>query len=253
MKDLIGGNHLNYADIVVFALLVISIVHGWSKGLIKSIMGFLKWILGFLLTKQIYKPALAYFTANIWNPLPALSVQVQTFLYKALGMAESTNDSLSVIEMQNATSNLSIPEYYKANISEMLSNEISMTTQTYVLMVSDYIGQVIINVLGFLILFFISMGLVGLVAKVLGKISKAPILNELNRGGGLIMGALNGMIFIYFIMAMVELLYPLELFTGIVDQIQTSSYAVYLYDHNILKILLQTLTKDLDMGWTNVG
>ena len=231
---------MNWVDIVVIVILAISVIQGWRKGLILAIVGFIKWFVGFAVAKVFYKTITAFFIANIWNPIPGISLKVQGFLYETMGLDPSLNFTMTPEQLRLAFSKLTLPDMYKTALDGMIPTS-PMSVSNFMTILADKMSLVLVEALGFLMVMLVAIGLFSLVGKVINTISKLPVLNELNRGGGLLIGGLIGLITVYFLMAMLNYLYPLPIATSVTSAIENSKIAVYFYKYNVLSYFLNSL------------
>lgn len=79
----------------------------------------------------------------------------------------------------------------------------------------------IINVLAFIIVFVLLKKIFSLIIEVLNKIANLPILNVVNRLGGLILGAINGILIVYLFILLVNWL-PFASVESLRVDVQTS-------------------------------
>jgi len=115
-----------------------------------------------------------------------------------------------------------------------------MTSTELVTSLADSLSRILFEVLGFLIILLIAVGVITIVGLMINGLSKLPVLNELNRGGGVIVGGLIGLVTVYFIMAMLGYLYPLNIAMSIVNYVESSQFAHYFYRYNVLTYLLKS-------------
>jgi uncharacterized membrane protein required for colicin V production len=230
---------MNWVDIVVIIILVLSIVQGWRRGFIMMVVSFLKWFVGFTVAKLFYKSATAYFVANVWNPLPAISERIQGFLYDSLSIDPAANLTMTAADVKAALSSLSLPNIYLENLEKLVSSADTTATQ-FVVDLSEKLSQILVEALGFLIIMLLAVGVFTILGLLINSISKLPVLNELNRGGGVLVGGFIGLATVYFIMAILNYLYPLPMVSDIIDAVSSSKVAIYFYKYNVLTYLLKS-------------
>ena len=92
----------------------------------------------------------------------------------------------------------------------------------------------IISVIVFIAIFFIVriiLALVKIVAKIIDKI---PGLKQINKLGGGICGAIEGLIMIYAILAILSMISPIISNTVIIEQIYNSNIGSLMYNNNLI-------------------
>ncbi|MBS7526557.1 CvpA family protein [Fusibacter paucivorans] len=230
---------MNWVDIVVIIILVLSIVQGWRKGFIMMAVSFIKWFVGFAAAKFFYKTATAYFIENIWNPLPAISERIQGFLYDSLAIDPGSNIAMTAADVKAALSSLSLPDIYLKNLEKLVSGT-DTTAMQFVAELADKLSQILVEAIGFLVIMLVAVGVFTILGLVINSISKLPVLNELNRGGGVLVGGFIGLATVYFIMAILNYLYPLPMVSSIIETVTESQVAIYFYKYNVLTYLLKS-------------
>lgn len=94
---------------------------------------------------------------------------------------------------------LTIVEWIKNN-ENMFSEAINLINNE---ILKNFAGR-IINVLSIIILFIVLKIVFGFAISILNKVTNLPILNAVNRLGGLILGAVNGILVVYIISLLIN-------------------------------------------------
>ncbi len=231
---------MNWIDVVVIIILLGSVINGWRKGLINSVIGLVKWIIGLIVANQFYHEVAVYVTENFWNPIPTWSEHITGWLTSSINI-DMTQSDLTQSDMSSVISGIDLPEIYRTQLSQRLNEIQSTSAIDFMNTLGNLVSQMLFNALVFLVLLFVTMGLVALIGAIINQVTKLPILNELNRGGGVIVGGLIGLISVYVLMMIVHILYPFEFMTSIVKAINQSEFGIYFYKYNILENLLDGL------------
>jgi uncharacterized membrane protein required for colicin V production len=230
---------MNWTDITVILIIGLSVLQGWRKGLIMTVVNFVKWFIGFVIAKVLYKQVMAMVISQFWNPIPALSEKVQGFLYDSLKLSPENAVPLDAEQVMAMIHKLALPKIYQENLEKIIPTG-NMTSTELVTSLADSLSRILFEVLGFLIILLIAVGVITIVGLMINGLSKLPVLNELNRGGGVIVGGLIGLVTVYFIMAMLGYLYPLNIAMSIVNYVESSQFAHYFYRYNVLTYLLKS-------------
>lgn len=96
----------------------------------------------------------------------------------------------------------------------------------------------IINVISLIILFILLKLLFAIIFSILNKIAKLPIINEVNKIGGILIGFLEGVIIVYLLMIIINWL-PISAVEGIKEEIPDSKLG------NVINAFVPTATNEL--------
>ncbi len=188
------------ADIIVIAIVVVCIMHGYRSGFFKALVNIVAYIVSIILSFLFHPilsdflmktPLYTFFVQKIGENYPkAEALQGGKFLEKYLEAAEGT--------------------------------------------VSEAIAGFLINIVSFILIVIIFKMLINLIAKGLNLFTRLPVLKQFNRMGGAIAGGLIGIVVTYVVMALVVTLAPVENFDKVTNEIHNSVFAKEMYKNNII-------------------
>lgn len=230
---------MNWTDIAVLIIIGISVIQGWRKGFIMAVVNFLKWFVGFAVAYVFYKTVTGYILENLWNPLPEISDKIQNFLYEALNISADQSVTITSTEMSSLIQSLNLPTVYEDNLTALIP-DMSSTTTAFVTSIADSLSRILFDAVGFIIILLVTVMVFTLLGLIMNSIAKLPVLNELNRGGGVLVGGVIGLATVYFIMAMLTFLYPVPFVQDVVSNVESSRVAIYFYKYNILTFLIKS-------------
>lgn len=217
--------------ILVAAILLLHILNGRRRGLIKTVFSLFSVIVAMVVTatvapmisKQLQNNETVYafvedkVTASLdvyIEDMEESSVAVQNEVIQGLPLPEAVKDML--VENKNA-------EVYQAMAVEGLRD--------YVI---KYITGVVINAGSFIVVFIVVNIAIRILAVLLDIISKLPVLNTLNKTGGAVIGFLQGMLVIWLLCIVLMAFSSTELAQDVYGQINASKILTYIYDNNLL-------------------
>lgn len=232
---------MNWIDIIVILVIGLSILNGWHKGLINAVIGLAKWILGTLVANFFYKEAADYFIDNVWNPIPIISEKIRFFLEGKLQISNGSDVPMAGSDVQVAIEQLNLPQVYEHKLNAYFESMANTTANNFITTLAELISHAFVEVMCFLVILFLAMGVIGLVGMMINQIAKLPVLNELNRGGGLIIGAFMGLLTVYFLMLIASILYPFQWMVSINQAISESQIGIYFYEYNILEQFISSM------------
>ena len=146
---------MNKVDLIILGIILVFMLIGYKKGLIKVILNLIQYIIVLGLS-VFFAPAFSKFLIENFN----LDIKILNLVTNNIGLF---TDGVTII-----------------------SNEI----------LKNIVGR-IINILAIVILFVALKIVFGIILMILNKVANLPILSVVNRVGGLLLGALEGVLIVY--------------------------------------------------------
>lgn len=221
---LIGGL---IVDIVIVLTLLISGVMGYKKGLTSVIFKLVIFLASLIIAFMLYKPV-----ANFIMDKTGIDEWLTEKIALTLNGTSISNGEL--IEAEQSNISKSVVELINKFVKEAL-NETKVNAVNYVSAKLAYYG---ITILTLIFLLGISRFILAFIKGIAEFIAKLPILNLINKSGGLIYGILRGLVALYLLMAIISIISPLIESTYIVKAINDSKIGAVLYNNNILLNLI---------------
>lgn len=194
------------ADILLFLFIGAMALWGMKSGFIKTVFRLGYYIIAVSVSMYLYPVLSNYLTES----------PVSAFIHDKLIMPRIAVD----------TADIAVPAF----MGQIIRSGIENTTES----VAAALTAAVLKVICFIGIFLaVKIGL-RLVAGILNKIAKLPVLSSLNKLGGFAAGAVNGIIISYIALAVAATFANAKL----QDIIDASKYASVMYNNNlILKIL----------------
>jgi uncharacterized membrane protein required for colicin V production len=222
---------MNLADVVVIAVIIAFAFIGIRHGFIKTVFKLGSFFISVLVAVKFY-PAVAelLMKSSIYTELKAsilkhiLAGNPGTSIENA---AQAQQAARSIIE------SLSLPGFIKDMLfsgSESKLLDYSKLAES----VSDELAGLAISVLSLVLLFIAVRILLFFGSFILSGLAKLPVLKQLDKAGGLALGAVEGLLTVYILLALLTLFGSSEWFAPIHDAISQSLMAGYLYENNFI-------------------
>ena len=212
-------------DIIVIAIIALSVFLGYRKGLIALAIQLCAVIIALVATLVLYKPISALIIDNT-----SLDENIQNAIIEK---AQNNNENNSQENTtQNTTQNNELANRDNIDGTEE-SNIINIMPE-----VANQISINIINIGVMLILYFgikIALHFVTALANIVAKI---PIIKQLNKLGGVIYGLLRGILLIYVVLLLISFAGQINPENTLHKQINESFITKEMYEHNIINIFL---------------
>lgn len=220
---------MNWTDIAVLIVIVIFTIIGLKNGFLYTVFRLLSYILSIIFAIKFY---------------PILSSMLQkTVIYSSIktavikGIIKQQSENVSAMEegtTQTIVGRLKLPGFIKDSIIENVAKNDVFGVKKILDSVGSEIATLIINIISVILIYLIiRFGLV--FSRVLIKtISKLPVFRLLDKSGGLVLGAIEGILVVYILFAILILFSAFPKFEYTINSIENSQYASYFYQNNFI-------------------
>lgn len=216
--------------IVLIVLAMLGMIKGFSQMIIKFVGGILSIVLAFALAGKC-----VVFLDKMFNLTNVLADGVSGWL-KSIFSEELLDMTLS--EFQTAYNNglsFSAPKFILKILLGVASGAVPETTtvaQTLAPVFAYYVSLVI----GFVFCYVLLKIIFFILARMMEKVVKAPLIGTVDKVLGAVLGALQGFISVYLILAVINIL-PFPFLNGLKDLLLTSGVATFVSNTNIFGLI----------------
>ena len=229
---------MNIVFIIVICLLILAMLNGLRKGLIRTV--FSTFIIFAALAVAAFGSSYA---ANFLQTTPlynAVNQQVERVI-----SSEIPDETAQVTEQIDAINNLPLPDGIKETLIENNNSKIyeAMGIDDFAAYISDYISMMILKAIAFVGIFILAFIILKIIEWCLEAAASLPVLHSLNRLGGLLFGAVNGLMTIWFFFIIVTIFASTQWGAEIFRQINESIILSFIYNNNYLLVIIMNITK----------
>ena len=225
---------MGWMDVTVMVILILSGIKGWIRGFILSLLDVASFFIAWVVAKTYYRLLSAYMIDH-----SEILISIQGFISKKLEKeayaGASTKSPFNLLEL------LKLPK----SLEELVSNsQFIEDLGTYGLdriyhMVAEALARVLIDLLSLLILFFIVKFLLLCIGQLLNGIASIPVLREFNRLGGVLFGAVKGVLTVFILLTILTVFTAIAEGGVLKEGLENSVMAQFLYHHNPIVSLLK--------------
>ena len=201
-------------DLIIIAVVLLFIFLGYKKGLTGSLIKLLSFIIAIVVAFVLYKPV-----ANAVIENTVIDDNIRTTLSATLGVEDKTENT---------------EENVPSTIMDNINKEIENATDDVKANVIDHTTITIVNI-GSGIVIFLAVRVISLFAKILTDL---PVIKQVDKLGGLAYGAIEGIVIVYAVLAVISLTSVIWANNAVVTAIAKSSLGEMLYNNNIILNLL---------------
>lgn len=213
---------MNWLLIIVLAIIVINALIGRRVGLVKIVFSLFSFIVALLLTTWISPSVNDMLLRNEFF-YQKTSQKVEDVLF--LKGEETTSDNEETL-----IDSLPLPKTIKESLQENKEKQ-EASIKSYI---TSYVTNIVINALAFVLTFVVIFIVLWLLSIAFNIISKLPILNQINKIAGLLVGGLQGLLIVWILFVLITVISGLEFGQTVIEQINSSKILTYIYEKNIL-------------------
>jgi uncharacterized membrane protein required for colicin V production len=233
---------MTWIDGAFLGIIVVSTLIALSKGFIRTLFGFASMIISLFLTYTIYPYVSEFIIKNteIFNA-------IKTKVISALNLEDIAKNAISPQAQIDVVNKLAIPKKLK---DILIANN---NTEVYKMMgvdgIGDYIGGVFatiaINVISFILVYFLISISLGIVVRVIDLISKLPVLHQINKMAGAILGSVIGVLIIWVVCTVFAVIMTVKVDSGIALVLDESSIGKFFFNTNPMMQYVSDITKTI--------
>ena len=203
-------------DIIILAIMAISIFLGYKKGLVKVAVKLCAFLIAVVVTLAFYRPVSNIIINNT-----------------------EVNENIEKIIIENGTkkieeSNQEENQNFLDNMQEYVDNTVTQAQNEIVESAAKEISVRLINIVVIVGLFIITRLALIVLVLISDVITSLPIIKQFNKLGGIIYGVVRGLAVIYLVLAIVFLIVSTTANNSIVNTIEGSIITEFMYKNNIL-------------------
>lgn len=222
---------MNWMLICVIALLAICLYHGYRQGLVRMLFSIVTFFVTIVLVRLL-APVGIQMLKNTDAVYDGVKAPVVRFLDEHVDGKQETQEVLDTCQ---------IPESIKSTIMELAEkmdmNQVTLFTPEMRDITADCITLWIIDLLAYVLMFIIINIALRIVGKLLNVFSRLPVVRVMNRLGGCLFGALEGVAFVWLGFVVVTIFSTTDWGRTCFEMIKSSSFLSVLYASNIFFLL----------------
>ena len=203
-------------DLIIIAILVLSIIMGYKKGLINVVFNIFAFFIALIATIILYRPV-----ANIIINNTEIDDKIKSAII---------NNATEEKQREESSSNTGMQKYIEDAIKNTADEAKSQVIETVANTVSIRAVEILTS-----IILFIVIRAVLIVLKVFTQaIANLPLIKQFNELGGVVYGIAKGLIIVYIILTIMYFVVSINGKGNISEAINNSYITKILYNNNII-------------------
>lgn len=215
---------MNWVLIGVLAIFFVSIFIGMRKGLIKMVFSILSIAIVAVLT-SILAPKIGNLLKKNTDWDEKIEQKTETFLEER-GLLKH-GDNIEVGEIP-------LPASVRNKVAETAETYIDKGFETYNGYVVRTVSDVLFRAIVYVCLFIVLIMIIAIISTILNVASRLPVLNQINRVAGALIGAVIGLTLVWIIFMVITIFGSSRAMAPVFEQINENTLLSFLYDKNLL-------------------
>lgn len=223
-------------DVVLIAIIAASVIISKKRGFLKSSYTVLSLIISAVLIITLQQPFTDYLSNSALGQTVREKIEEQVLgvSEEEIAEIEDTEDAETAVKVGEM---MGLPSFMMNFLDEKLEKQaqaVETMKNDALAVLTDTITEVILKIVSIVLLFLAVRIGVFLLLKLLDLIFKFPLLSGVNSFLGMLIGALNGLLIVYIICALLTLLTPTEASSSIGDIVDSTILVKFFYHNNLL-------------------
>lgn len=223
---------MNWSDMVVIGIILAFAIFGFLNGFIYSIFRLASFFVSIIVSIKFY-PVVAEFLMKT-----EMYTGIKQSIFKGLmqqAQSPEVNGQVKEAGAKAIIENLHLPAFMEDTVKTSLPDAASLVNVDKVMdLLSDKLATFAIEIIS-LVLLYIALRIALVFARViLQGIAKLPVFKQCDKFGGFALGAVEGLLTVYIILAVVMLFNTAPQFKELFVAMESSTVAQYLYQNNFI-------------------
>lgn len=225
---------MNWSDLLVIAIIGGFAFIGYKNGFIYTMFRICSFFVSAILAVKTY-PWMAKILMKT-----SIYTNIKNTIFKNLLISQQAQTPALDNQAKQAAadaviSNLKLPGFLKDTIAKNLPNPSSLIDVTKIVdAISTEITKVVIDIIALVAIYIIIRIALIFLRTLLQGIAKLPLFKQLDKLGGISFGAIEGLLTIYIIFAVLMLFNSSPSFKSTFDAINSSAIAKFFYQNNFI-------------------
>ena len=227
------------ADVIILAIVVIFAIINLKKGFFKQLVKVICAVVAVIVAYSFCDDLLTFANAN-FNVTQLLRDKILgLFGEGSVFLMEVTNENIAT-----AITSLGLPE----SLIEVAVNALSNVASDLYSNIGEFLSQLLANYIltsvSFVLIYIVARIVLILIAKLLESIIKLPIISDIDKFLGFILGMIKALILVFFVLFIIEVL-PLEPLAEVKNALSQSILGSILQKHNLFTYFINWIVANI--------
>ncbi|MDO4800344.1 MAG: CvpA family protein [Bacillota bacterium] len=227
---------MNWTDIVVIAVIGFFAFHGYRKGMVVTLIRLIKTIASLIVANLFHRPFVDLVLSSTGHSKENVANEIRELIqgYISVPANLGTKEQISEVFRQ-----IPIPGFARDFIENELGNQAVKTISQAVEVIANQLADIALYSLGFVVLAILAFFALTIIEKMSRLITALPLVKQVNNLGGFLIGLLQGLLVVMFLIVVVNTFQGAEWARSlraeidqslIAHQFQTFNFIYFLFD-----------------------
>ena len=216
-------------DVIILICLLSSMLISYRRGLSGSVFRIISFVLAVLLTLILYKPV-----AKMVIDKTSIDVSIKNSIIEVFKNSEKEEEQEEIQEVKEDEEDNELVGGFLETMKEKAEGAVGEAKDRIIEDSAEEIALKIVYI-GVGVLLFFAIRIILLVVEVIiSFITKLPIIEQVDKLGGIIYGFVEGVIIVYILLAIISFMNVINIMEPIHNAISESILGSFMYQHNII-------------------
>ena len=226
----------NWLSIAAGVYLLSMVLYGHYRGFIRLAVSMVALVAALAIVHVSMPKVTEYLKENT-----SIQQTLSNSMKQAAGIGDEEEKDEDVPSVQRTIiENLNLPQNVKSALIENNNHEVYefLGVNAFADYIGNYLADMILNSVGFVLMFAIVYLLIKLVVRWLDLIARLPILSGMNKIAGALLGGVQGLIFLWILCLVLTACSGTSWGMTLIHQVEASKWLSFLYEHNFLNAIV---------------
>lgn len=210
---------INYIDLLMLILMIISVYFGWKKGFLKTLTGVLSIVISLIIAVTFYQPVEEYIKQTA----------VYEYVYDNVNSQLEKPDEETNKISEYGAGKLNLPRRFFKTIQEKANN----TKENITDIIADFSAGTAVKIISMLLVFIFARLIILGILVIAGLIKKLPVIGLADRTLGVLFGFVRGFLIIYLVLAVITVSAQIKSDNFFARAVKQSDFAKIMYNNNV--------------------
>ena len=210
---------INYIDLLILILMIVSVYFGYKKGFLKTITGVLSIVLSLVIAITLYQPVEEYIKKTT----------IYEYVYDNVNSQLEKPDEETNQISEYGAGKLNLPRSFLKTIQEKTND----TKDNIVDTIADFSADSAVKIISMLLVFIAARLIILGILSVAGLIKKLPLIGWSDRMLGVLFGFVRGFLIIYLFLAVITVSAQIKTDNFLARAVKQSDFAKIMYNNNV--------------------
>ena len=235
--------HLTVYGLGALAIVLLFFVIGWKRGMVKEIISL---VYIFLVIGLVWflQPYVERFMEKRTPVYAAVEEKCQEAVENSSGYFSVVLNNAGAPVQETVIQSLKLPDVIRKELSKNNNAQVykELGARNFTEYLSKFLSKKICRTICFIVTWLLACLIIAIIAAILNAVASLPVLREVNKLGGGVLGAAKSLVVIWFALIVVTLLTEASSGEKFLEILSKDAFISFLYDKNPLMYFIMAFS-----------